>query len=99
MSITRDFNFFSSLSNLFSSDSFPLTPEQFEDSSTLEETIANAAVVEKAIQPGKPGRVKYQGVWWSARCLENITLLPEQTVTVVGRMNLTLLVQPTPQQA
>jgi membrane protein implicated in regulation of membrane protease activity len=99
MQLSRDFYFFPRLSSLFAADSSLPTLEPLEENSKLEETIVNEAVVEKAIQPGKPGRVKYQGVWWSARCLENVTLLPEQTVTVVGRMNLTLLVQPIPQQA
>lgn len=99
MRIDRNFSFSSHLFNQFFSDSSLPTLEPFEENSMLEETIVNEAVVEKAIQPGKPGRVKYQGIWWSARCLQNVTLLPEQTVTVVGRMNLTLLVQPVPQQA
>lgn len=102
MKINRDF-FTSTRSGQFPADSSLSTLERFEETSMLQETIVNEiaseAIVDKAIQPGKPGRVKYQGIWWSARCLQNVTLLPEQTVAVVGRMNITLLVQPLPQQA
>lgn len=97
MKINRAFSFLADFSNQFAFDSS--LPARFEENVMLEETIGNEAIVEKVIQPGKPGRVKYQGIWWSARCLQNVTLLPEQTVKVVGRMNLTLLVQPIPQHS
>ena len=78
------------LSRLFGFDA----PQTEADSIELEE-----AVVDSAITPGKPGRVKYRGSWWSARTESNVTLNPEDTVVVVGRKNITLLVDPLPQQA
>lgn len=98
MQINRNSDLFSAVFSLFAADSSLSAMEPLEQDSILEAAIAHEAVVEKVIQPGKPGRVKYQGVWWSARCLENVTLLPEQTVKVIGRTNLTLLVQPAPQE-
>jgi membrane-bound ClpP family serine protease len=52
------------------------------------------AIVVKAIEPFRPGRIRFQGSWWSARCKGNMTLLPGERVNVVGRQNITLLVEP-----
>jgi membrane-bound ClpP family serine protease len=57
------------------------------------------AVVVKAIEPFRPGRIRFQGSWWSARCKRDITLLPGERVSVVGRQNITLLVEPMPELA
>ncbi|HEY9699898.1 MAG TPA: NfeD family protein [Trichocoleus sp.] len=79
--------------SLFNFDGFPfISPEK-----SLK--LPDEAVVDAMIQPGKSGRVKYRGSWWLARCQQDITLAPEQTVAVIGRSNITLLVQPLPQQA
>ncbi|PSB06569.1 hypothetical protein C7B61_16880, partial [filamentous cyanobacterium CCP1] len=48
------------------------------------------------IQPGKNGRVRFQGSWWSARCEQDVTILPGEVVRVVGRQNITLIVEPMP---
>ncbi len=53
--------------------------------------------VEQAIAPHQPGKVKFQGTYWYARfyqpdCQANIP--PGQTVTVVAREGMTLLVVP-----
>jgi membrane protein implicated in regulation of membrane protease activity len=71
-----------------------LDREVESETETVEE-----AVVDQAIQPGKSGRVWYRGTWWPARCELNITLSPEEVVLVVGHRNITLLVEPLPQQA
>ncbi|WP_416672022.1 NfeD family protein [Egbenema bharatensis] len=58
--------------------------------------FAGKAIVDAMIQPSKNGRVRFQGSWWSARCEQNITILPGEAVRVVGRQNITLLVEPLP---
>lgn len=56
--------------------------------------LRQEATVVKTIEPFKPGRVRFQGSWWFARCDQNITLLPGKLVNVVGRDNITLIVEP-----
>ncbi|MBD2101724.1 NfeD family protein [Leptolyngbya sp. FACHB-261] len=51
------------------------------------------ATVDEIIRPGEVGRVQFQGSWWPARCEQDITLLPEQTVDVIGIRGITLLVE------
>ena len=51
-------------------------------------------VVEKAIVPSYRGRVRYQGVSWAAQCEKDITFLANDRVLVVGRKNITLIVEP-----
>jgi tetratricopeptide (TPR) repeat protein len=57
--------------------------------------VQGQAIVEQAIQPNKPGRVKFRASWWSARCLENITIPIGEWVDIVGAQGITLLVEPT----
>jgi hypothetical protein len=52
------------------------------------------AMVVKAIEPLRTGQIRFQGSWWSARCQRDITLQPGELVNVVGRQNITLLVEP-----
>ena len=52
------------------------------------------AKVVKAIEPLKTGQIRFQGSWWSARCQQDIILQPGELVNVVGRQNITLLVEP-----
>lgn len=52
------------------------------------------ATVSSTIHPYRTGRIWFQGSWWSARCERNVTLFAGQTVEIVGRHNITLLVEP-----
>lgn len=52
------------------------------------------AVVDETIQPGRAGRVRFQGSWWFARCGKAITLPPGEVVRVLELCDLTLLVEP-----
>jgi len=51
-------------------------------------------IVSETIAPHRTGRVQFQGSWWSALCEQEITLAPGKMVQVIGRRNITLLVQP-----
>lgn len=55
------------------------------------------AIVQEAICPCRPGRVKYRGTFWSARCAEKITLAPGRIVRVIDIDEITLLVEPDPE--
>lgn len=57
-------------------------------------TVTGEAIVDTLIEPSQPGRVKFQGSWWSARCDRNLTIPPGEVVQVIGRENITLLVEP-----
>jgi membrane protein implicated in regulation of membrane protease activity len=61
--------------------------------------LRGAATVDELIQPGNPGRVKFQGTWWSAQCDLGFVLLPGQLVQVVGVDNITLIVEPVAAEA
>lgn len=52
--------------------------------------------VEKTITPHNPGRVKYKATYWPAEVCSDfqVTLEPEDPVTVVGRRGITLIVVP-----
>ncbi|MBZ8179934.1 hypothetical protein G3T18_07465 [Oscillatoria salina IIICB1] len=52
------------------------------------------AVVEREIRPEQKGRVRFRGSWWPARCDEEIIICSGEIVEVVGRCNITLVVQP-----
>lgn len=54
------------------------------------------AIVDQTIRPYRTGRVKFQGSWWPARCDQKIILSKGEIVYVIGRRNITLLVQPAP---
>jgi hypothetical protein len=55
------------------------------------------AIVTQVISPRRAGQVEYQGSWWMARCLQEVTLLPGDVVYVVDRQHVsTLYVMPDP---
>lgn len=56
--------------------------------------LEGQAIVEQSIQPNKSGRVKFKASWWSARCLENLTIPVGEMVDIVGAQGITLLVEP-----
>jgi membrane protein implicated in regulation of membrane protease activity len=91
-------NFFKRFQNLFSPAS-ESTPEQDSDQSprTLNpEYVGQEAVVYETIQPGRVGRVQFQGSSWYARCDQDVVLVRGRTVKVIGIRNITLLVETTP---
>lgn len=51
-------------------------------------------VVTIAIQPNRLGQVKFKGGWWSAKCEQAIVLTQGRLVTILGRDNITLVVEP-----
>jgi tetratricopeptide (TPR) repeat protein len=52
------------------------------------------AIVEQMIQPDKPGRVRFKGSRWFARCDQPVSISPHELVDVIGIQNITLLVEP-----
>jgi tetratricopeptide (TPR) repeat protein len=52
------------------------------------------AIVEQAIQPDRPGRVRFKGSRWFARCDQSVTIGPNEFVDIIGVQNITLLVEP-----
>lgn len=80
---------------LFSGGSVISTPSIPATSiAPLPQFSKHEATVVKAIEPLKTGQIRFQGSWWSARCQQDITLQPGELVNVVGRQNITLLVEP-----
>lgn len=52
------------------------------------------AIIEDVVEPGKQWRVRYEASFWKARSAQaNMHFLPKQIVRVVGRQNLTLIIQ------
>jgi membrane protein implicated in regulation of membrane protease activity len=58
------------------------------------ERFDHRAIVDETIHPYFGGRVRFHHSWWPAFCQQNITLAPGEFVYVVGRHNITLLVEP-----
>ena len=86
------------LLSLFSS------PKQFAretgESYLSMEEFDQLAVVDEQIDPYQRGRVRYRGSYWFATSEQDICILPETPVLVVGRESLTLVVKtlPSPQK-
>jgi membrane protein implicated in regulation of membrane protease activity len=65
-----------------------------ERSSLLDylEHIEEMGVVSETVSPNKPGRIRYQGTWWTAVCTQNIVLSVGSTIRVVGiKMNICII--------
>jgi membrane protein implicated in regulation of membrane protease activity len=73
-----------------------LTAEDYiqEQPELGEDFPSGNAVVDTTIQPGKIGRVQFEGSGWFARCERDVVLVPGRVVNVVGVRNVTLLVEP-----
>jgi len=59
-------------------------------------SISKEAVVDEIIRPHEIGRIRYRGSIWNAKCLQGITINPEEVVYVVGNDNITLIVDTFP---
>jgi membrane-bound ClpP family serine protease len=69
------------------------------DGSTLAHRFSvpeEEAIVETTVYPHRSGRVRFQGSWWDARCIQDIAIPPGLTVRVIGIHNITLIVEPIP---
>jgi membrane protein implicated in regulation of membrane protease activity len=58
--------------------------------------VADLAIVSDDILPYQVGRVSFQSSWWPALCQQNIRILAGTTVRIIGRSNITLIVEPLP---
>lgn len=61
-------------------------------SSTI--SFHDEATVESPIYPDRAGRVQFEGTGWPARTAAPTALLPGTRVRVIGRQNITLIVEP-----
>lgn len=52
------------------------------------------AVIEEVVVPGKKWRIYFRGTWWNAISTQSIACNPQETVYVVGRTGITLIVAP-----
>jgi tetratricopeptide (TPR) repeat protein len=84
------------------SDARPSQPDAEEFQSVWRESphaqlssLNGQAIVDRAIEPNRIGRVKYRASWWAARCLEEIVIPVGEAVKIVGTQGITLLVEPT----
>lgn len=57
-------------------------------------STSTTAIVDQILPQGNRLRVRYAGSWWFARCLRPASLTQGSQVRVVGRENLTLLIEP-----
>jgi membrane protein implicated in regulation of membrane protease activity len=55
--------------------------------------INGEAIVDEIVHAGDRFRVKFQGSYWFARAKSFLLILPGDSVRVVGRQNITLLVE------
>lgn len=55
---------------------------------------SSSGMVEFTIVGGKKGKVKVDGVWWSAKSMTGSTIKKGQRIRVVDRVGITLIVIP-----
>jgi membrane protein implicated in regulation of membrane protease activity len=67
----------------------------FNQSSSLASYFQGEATVTETIYPHHRGRVYFKATWWFARCQDEIVIEVNQTVNVIERVDLTLIVTPT----
>lgn len=83
---------------------FPVNPSRLSGSDdpllflSSDRSNAMEAIVDEPIFPGRTGRVWFQASWWDARCEKNVVIPQNAVVYVIGRRNITLLVEPVEQQ-
>ncbi|NJN57774.1 MAG: hypothetical protein HC879_09875 [Leptolyngbyaceae cyanobacterium SL_5_9] len=56
--------------------------------------LEQLAIVSTTIQPYQTGRIYFQSSWWPAACEQNVVLLPDTKVRVIGMRNITYIVEP-----
>ncbi|MBD1997684.1 NfeD family protein [Leptolyngbya sp. FACHB-541] len=79
----------------FSSSAHIATNSALDD---LLDNLESLAIVSKDIAPFQSGRVYFQATWWTAVCPQNVQISVGKTVRVIGRRNITLLVELIPNQ-
>lgn len=71
---------------------FQQPPQDFQQ--PIEHDYFGPGIVSETITLEQCGRIRFQGSWWSACCEQDVVLTPGKVVQVIGRRNITLLVQP-----
>lgn len=72
-------------------------PKKFSPLFQSEQSLSNIwgeGVIDEVICQQKEWRVFFSATYWSARSEHPTTLMPGDTVRVVGRDNITLLIEP-----
>ncbi|HEY9628498.1 MAG TPA: tetratricopeptide repeat protein [Coleofasciculaceae cyanobacterium] len=87
-------NVFQSFQTSTTTDSSPNVPTPRSPLPANLGYYSGQAIVEQIIQPGKPGRVRFKGSRWFARCDQPVDISPHELVDVIGIQNITLLVEP-----
>ncbi|HTL89780.1 MAG TPA: NfeD family protein [Leptolyngbya sp.] len=71
----------------------PYHPSDSKNAEKFFEMESIATVCYK-ICPRQVGQVEYRGRFWSARCFDDLILLPRTQVKVIDQIELTLIVEP-----
>ena len=91
---------FNSLLDFFSAETgSEVTGQGFRLVPSQPGIVSAEAVIDRVVHPGKEWRVRYQASFWKARAAgPHLDLEPGDRVRVVGRQNLSLLIQASPLQ-
>lgn len=65
-----------------------------ENQSRLKSTYSGEATIDEVIYKNERCRVKFYGVYWSAKAVNPFSFCPNDLVKVVGRKGLVLLIKP-----